>query len=697
MARKILLADDSVTAQNMGRRILSEAGYEVVTVNNGSAALKKIAEQPPDIIILDVYMPGYSGVEVCQRIKESPETAHIPVLLTVGKLEPFKADEARRVHADAHLVKPFEASELLTALTKLEDKIVPLPEAKPRGRFGKTAVVEQSATLAKGTKFGDSETGWKNRLTIPSATPKPQQPEEAPQTAVTAFRDFARGEDFKPQAPPSFTGPVLETLPQDITADEIAAIAAAAAAFGSKTELAGPELAEEIAAAEAAAASFIPAPEMAQESAPTVVSETSAPEANASEIVALGISASQISASEAEAQPPAEIDAAQTTVEGESAAPPAILVSEPEAASESGAPEEQAAVEASGDADVVAALESLVPVTMAAAAESAGPRWMAEEIPVGENEAALILEYEMQKAYAAMSEAGVSGFSFAASAAGTAVGGNGDYSHATVAETSHDGSFSSEASEAMPEEFYPAAATVEDAVAVASAGPEAAVSEVEADASSSQLAPAAEQATPETAFVAASSETAPSYEPEAVSAIAAAVSVSGTSESESTPEVADAAATAESETVVAETKIIEPTESAYAAAASAGTAFRSISPVDAVSQVPPPAESTESISAPAPPSGEREAELAAAWAHWRQIRESIASPQFTSQVADAAVAGLSENQPQPSTPTSPGPDAAPAGSATDSSSIASIVESVLAELRPKLVEEIARKLSKEKK
>ena len=69
-------------------------------------------------------MPGYSGLEVCQRIKESPETARIPVLLTVGKLEPFKPEEVRRVGADAFIVKPFEATELLTALTKLEDRIV---------------------------------------------------------------------------------------------------------------------------------------------------------------------------------------------------------------------------------------------------------------------------------------------------------------------------------------------------------------------------------------------------------------------------------------------------------------------------------------------------------------------------------------------------------------------------------------------
>ena len=170
MARRILLADDSVTAQNMGRRILTDAGYEVVTVNNGSAALKKIAENKPDIIVLDVYMPGYGGLEVCQRVKESPETARIPVLLTVGKLEPFKPEEARRVGADAFIIKPFEATELLTALTKLEDKIVAAPQPQKSGRFAKAlAAVEQST----GDRFGDKETGWKNRLTIPGPNAKP--------------------------------------------------------------------------------------------------------------------------------------------------------------------------------------------------------------------------------------------------------------------------------------------------------------------------------------------------------------------------------------------------------------------------------------------------------------------------------------------------------------------------------------------
>jgi len=56
LARKILLADDSVTAQNMGRKILTDAGYEVITVNNGSAALKKIIEHKPDLIVLAGFM-----------------------------------------------------------------------------------------------------------------------------------------------------------------------------------------------------------------------------------------------------------------------------------------------------------------------------------------------------------------------------------------------------------------------------------------------------------------------------------------------------------------------------------------------------------------------------------------------------------------------------------------------------------------
>jgi CheY-like chemotaxis protein len=226
LARKILLADDSVTAQNMGRKILTDAGYEVVTVNNGSAALKKIAEAKPDLIVLDVYMPGYSGLEVCQRIKENRETARIPVLLTVGKLEPFKPEEARRARADAFVVKPFEASELLSALTKLEDKVIPQAEPYKQGRFAK-AVASVDAE-PDGEKFGDKDAGWKARLRIP--TGKPKETEPSPDYAATqgkGFRDYAEPAPKKTASEPE--RPVPAGLPHDITPEEIAAITAAAA------------------------------------------------------------------------------------------------------------------------------------------------------------------------------------------------------------------------------------------------------------------------------------------------------------------------------------------------------------------------------------------------------------------------------------------------------------------------------------
>jgi CheY-like chemotaxis protein len=119
---KILLADDSMTAQNMGKKILSDAGYDVVSVSNGAAAVKKIAEINPSLCILDIYMPGYTGLEVCDKVKSSPATARMPVLLTVGKMEPYKPEEGARVRADGVIVKPFEASELLRAVQRFSTR-----------------------------------------------------------------------------------------------------------------------------------------------------------------------------------------------------------------------------------------------------------------------------------------------------------------------------------------------------------------------------------------------------------------------------------------------------------------------------------------------------------------------------------------------------------------------------------------------
>jgi CheY-like chemotaxis protein len=240
LARKILLADDSVTAQNMGRKILADAGYDVITVNNGSAALKRITEAKPDLIVLDVYMPGYSGLEVCQRLKDAAETAHIPVLLTVGKLEPFKPEEARRVKADAHIVKPFEASELLTAITRLEDRMV--PQQSEGGRFSTSVSgVERFGSDERGRRTdsdADADTGWKSRLRFPSKKKKEEaEPESEDAAAGATFRDFRKGKaktgasgvfTVKAPPPPGQEPGLVPDIPRDITPEELDALSALA-------------------------------------------------------------------------------------------------------------------------------------------------------------------------------------------------------------------------------------------------------------------------------------------------------------------------------------------------------------------------------------------------------------------------------------------------------------------------------------
>ncbi len=220
----------------MGRKILADAGYDVLTVNNGSAALKRIAESKPDLIILDVYMPGYSGLEVCQRLKDSSETAHIPVLLSVGKLEPFKPQEARRVRADAHIVKPFEASELLAALGHLETCIVPpahrpgfcAPISSPADGDKEESCKEKDEDKNKEEPANTgNDNGRKASVRTASAKKKKEEPVAAADDAaaddgVANFRDFRKAG----AKPATDSAP---EMPRDITKEELDALSAVAA------------------------------------------------------------------------------------------------------------------------------------------------------------------------------------------------------------------------------------------------------------------------------------------------------------------------------------------------------------------------------------------------------------------------------------------------------------------------------------
>jgi CheY-like chemotaxis protein len=104
---RILVADDNSNIQRTVSLALKDAGVEVVAVGNGEAAVRKIAEIKPDLVLADIFMPVRSGYEVCEFVKHDPRFANTPVVLLIGAFDPFDEREAQRVQADGILKKPF--------------------------------------------------------------------------------------------------------------------------------------------------------------------------------------------------------------------------------------------------------------------------------------------------------------------------------------------------------------------------------------------------------------------------------------------------------------------------------------------------------------------------------------------------------------------------------------------------------------
>jgi CheY-like chemotaxis protein len=115
---KILVADDNSNIQKMVGLALKDQGIDVVAVGNGEAAVRKISDLRPDLVLADVFMPVRNGYEVCQYVKLDPSLAHIPVILLVGAFDPLDEQEAQRVGADGVLKKPFVPPDPLISMVK---------------------------------------------------------------------------------------------------------------------------------------------------------------------------------------------------------------------------------------------------------------------------------------------------------------------------------------------------------------------------------------------------------------------------------------------------------------------------------------------------------------------------------------------------------------------------------------------------
>ena len=115
MSKKVLIIDDSVDTVEMLEMILKDEGYDVIIAYVGEIGVKKAKEENPDLIILDVMLPGIDGFQVCEKIKSDPDTKDIPIIMLTGKDMGDDFDKA----ADCYIKKPYDIEHLLKVFDKL--------------------------------------------------------------------------------------------------------------------------------------------------------------------------------------------------------------------------------------------------------------------------------------------------------------------------------------------------------------------------------------------------------------------------------------------------------------------------------------------------------------------------------------------------------------------------------------------------
>lgn len=113
MSKRVLIVDDEPGLLSAVATCMRVSGYEVMTAHNGREALARVGEAKPDLVISDVRMPEMDGFALARHLRNSPQTAHIPIVMLTAYSETAGQSDGMRAKVDAFLVKPFEPDDLL--------------------------------------------------------------------------------------------------------------------------------------------------------------------------------------------------------------------------------------------------------------------------------------------------------------------------------------------------------------------------------------------------------------------------------------------------------------------------------------------------------------------------------------------------------------------------------------------------------
>ena len=117
--RKILLIDDHDSVLKLLEAVLKVRNYEVCYASNGAEGLEKAQKEMPDLILLDVMMPGMDGFKVCQALKQADSTRNIPVVFLTARGEDTDREMGQRVGGQGFIKKPFRSLDLMNTITEL--------------------------------------------------------------------------------------------------------------------------------------------------------------------------------------------------------------------------------------------------------------------------------------------------------------------------------------------------------------------------------------------------------------------------------------------------------------------------------------------------------------------------------------------------------------------------------------------------
>lgn len=120
MAKTILVVDDEESLRELASAILKPEGFNVVTASDGAECLEKLKALKPDLILLDMMMPGMSGRETCEKIRANPKTRGLKVaFLTVAKFSESGKETLKKMNVSDYITKPFDNSDLIKRIKKI--------------------------------------------------------------------------------------------------------------------------------------------------------------------------------------------------------------------------------------------------------------------------------------------------------------------------------------------------------------------------------------------------------------------------------------------------------------------------------------------------------------------------------------------------------------------------------------------------